>query len=206
SPAKLFDECSPDWAPSLHLGYEEKPANEGRYNRLKTRRSRSQQQVSAVASVDITAGTTVDEEPAVPDLELCHSISCQTDLTGNDIQQLQDVAANLQNELTDVKMKLFASKFSEDSLREDDQKPDTVKMEPLDFTTGTVAGNHSSFFRPLAYTKGFRILIVAMGTAVLGILTITCVQDSSRAGVRIGCQNGCLAQVILFMVSEPECN
>lgn len=47
SPAKLFDECSPDWAPSLHLGYEAKPANEGRYNRLKTRRSRNQQQISA---------------------------------------------------------------------------------------------------------------------------------------------------------------
>ncbi|KAL1472549.1 hypothetical protein MTO96_039266, partial [Rhipicephalus appendiculatus] len=120
--AKLRDECGPDWAPSLHLGYEAKPANEGRYNRLKTRRSRSQQQVSAVASVDIPAGTTVDEEPAVPDLELCHSISCQMDLTGNDIEQLQDAAANLQNELTDVKMKLLASKFSEDSLREDDQK------------------------------------------------------------------------------------
>lgn len=30
--------------------------------------------------------------------------------------------ANLQNELTDVKMKLAASQFSEDSLRDDDQK------------------------------------------------------------------------------------
>ncbi|XP_077552555.1 uncharacterized protein LOC144167036 [Haemaphysalis longicornis] len=97
APAKLFDECSPDWAPSLHLGYEAKPANEGRYNRLKTRRTRSQQGVFA-------------------------GISCQTDLTSNDIQQLQDVAANLQNELTDVKMELLASKFTEDSLREDDQK------------------------------------------------------------------------------------
>lgn len=93
SPGKLFDECSP---PSLHLGYEAKPANEGRYKRLKTRHTQSQQQVSAgenwlssalhpitfhcrivvlgwlinaVSSVDIPAGTPMNEEPAVPDLE-----------------------------------------------------------------------------------------------------------------------------------------
>ncbi|KAH9359634.1 hypothetical protein HPB48_021449 [Haemaphysalis longicornis] len=38
------------------------------------------------------------------------------------LSELQDVAANLQNELTDVKMELLASKFTKDSLKDDDQK------------------------------------------------------------------------------------
>lgn len=39
-PSKLFDDCNPDWVPTLHLGYELKQASAKRYDRRKARSAR----------------------------------------------------------------------------------------------------------------------------------------------------------------------
>ncbi|KAH7952192.1 hypothetical protein HPB52_019878 [Rhipicephalus sanguineus] len=39
-PSNSFDDCSPDWGPSKHLGYDAKSTNDERYSRRKARSQR----------------------------------------------------------------------------------------------------------------------------------------------------------------------
>ncbi|XP_049528881.1 uncharacterized protein LOC125947691 [Dermacentor silvarum] len=125
-PAGLFDDCSPDWAPSLHLGHDSKAACGSRYIRLKARRTQRQQSHPTVAAADVhpagdmPPGSHADETDAVQSLE--SGISCQTEMTGSDIIQLQKEVVSLREELGSAKVELAAGKFTENALRHNDEK------------------------------------------------------------------------------------
>ncbi|XP_064489452.1 uncharacterized protein LOC135401156 isoform X2 [Ornithodoros turicata] len=54
SPSQLLDECNPDWAPCLHLGYDSRggTTNGSRYKRLKQRQS-----AVGTTATDATSGS-----------------------------------------------------------------------------------------------------------------------------------------------------
>ncbi|XP_064487682.1 uncharacterized protein LOC135399877 [Ornithodoros turicata] len=137
SPSGLFDDCNPDWAPSLHLGYNAEPAHDGRYKRLMARHSRSRQappdanqhvDISPETAMDITVHDTdvaVDEcdmQQGNFTAEPVSGMSCQTDMTADHIHQLEVEVASLRKEMRAAKEDLLASKFTEEALRDDDEK------------------------------------------------------------------------------------
>ncbi|KAH9375993.1 hypothetical protein HPB48_013144 [Haemaphysalis longicornis] len=49
-------------------------------------------------------------------------VSCQTDITGSDIDKLQTEVVNIRNEIATSEKNLAATRFTEDALREDNKK------------------------------------------------------------------------------------
>lgn len=88
SPSKLFDESSPDWAPSLLLGYDNDVSSGsgiGRYERAVGRES-----LKRLSSHEMH-----DDEQDEQDDEVVPAISTQTELTMGNLSKLEERATTL---------------------------------------------------------------------------------------------------------------
>ncbi|XP_067126808.1 uncharacterized protein [Centruroides vittatus] len=118
-PSSLYDESSPDWVPTLHMGYESShnlTANQERYERARNRKiqraaleAEACTQPSTVKDADIS--TTAEMEEAEPlksnawvqTTSLLETVTCQTEFKVKDIESLQLECANLKTEVSLLK-------------------------------------------------------------------------------------------------------
>ena len=99
SPSKLFDDSSPDWAPSLHLGYDSHEsdcvdARSERYERVMERQSRKR----ASHELDPDRPSNIsdqDDDPADREESRIPAISTQTDVTMENLDSLEERAKTL---------------------------------------------------------------------------------------------------------------
>lgn len=108
-------ETDPDWAPSLHMGHDKvKPTDAKRSDRAKQREMAKQQQQ---INTDVTEPEPSEDVVAVG--EAC----TQTELTGSDIDSMQDELNALYEEKRNLKQKLKDNEmFTSESFESDDEK------------------------------------------------------------------------------------
>ncbi|XP_064479077.1 uncharacterized protein LOC135392290 [Ornithodoros turicata] len=123
-PALLHDTISPDWAPSLNMGYERNPVRTeavvGRYERAKRRAKamcsehRIRKAESHSDSTEIGTENNNDDDPVTKAL----GTSVQTDLHQEHIEQLQQDNMALRCEVLHLRQKLSSLELTQEHFKE----------------------------------------------------------------------------------------
>ncbi|XP_026012899.1 uncharacterized protein LOC113015174 [Astatotilapia calliptera] len=145
-PSALDDEESEDWAPTVNLGYERKPRSESVLKREKRMKLKAEQHRCAEAILDMqqTAESpdlslvTVEnpelqlpaENPQPEDFSVnetftypgCADAGCQTELTMDDIEKMDDVLRQNTAELVDLRSKALDTQFSQEAFEKNEDK------------------------------------------------------------------------------------
>ncbi|XP_077503136.1 uncharacterized protein LOC144113725 [Amblyomma americanum] len=126
-PSKLFDDSSPDWTPSLHLGCALKKPDQSRYHR---RKARSHRQFSSAGAVGGSArdepatseGASMCDEGTEPLVCSLADTACQTDLGAADIRGLEDQISGLRQQLQASEEASCSTSFIEEALHGCDER------------------------------------------------------------------------------------
>ncbi|XP_013880836.1 uncharacterized protein LOC106529864 [Austrofundulus limnaeus] len=112
-PSSLFDVESVDWAPTVNLGYQRnKPKSEAPVQREQSTKLKEDQQRWSEGA------------EAMSDLQQtgCGVAGCQTGLTVEDIDKMEDVLRQNTTELTNLRTKALDTQFNRESFENDDNK------------------------------------------------------------------------------------
>ncbi|XP_034079283.1 uncharacterized protein LOC117550834 [Gymnodraco acuticeps] len=137
-PSALGDVESVDWAPTVSLGYHttSKPRSEAslrREQRMELKEDQQRQSECAEALLDLLQ-TTESPEPTQPPsdspqpedtsgiLNDQQDAGCQTDLTMEDIERMEDVLRQNTTELGDLRTKALDTKFNQESFENNEEK------------------------------------------------------------------------------------
>uniref|UniRef100_A0AAV2L9I5 Uncharacterized protein n=1 Tax=Knipowitschia caucasica TaxID=637954 RepID=A0AAV2L9I5_KNICA len=130
-PSNLYDESDIDWAPTRNLGHgkvkQPTAANVGRDERTHSRDEKRKRSECAEALVEfhklMRFDTSEIHSPDIPEdgetnaaLDVCPSVACQTDLTGDDIVSMEEELKKLNCELYELRSKALDSSISALSL------------------------------------------------------------------------------------------
>ncbi len=140
SPAQLFDQANPDWAPTLNMGYSNDKqvkcaSSTSRYNRAKERSTRKRRRSKTHQELASDCNTSVvieDQEPS----EEVPGIEAQTELSTKDLENLEKKMKELEKEVSQLKhdntqqievirhlkTEYGSLLFTQDSFKEDDGK------------------------------------------------------------------------------------
>lgn len=158
TPSKLYEETSPNWIPSLKLGWDAEVPDSERYYRAEQRKRRRLD--DDVEVVEEPTGTVEEEIDINTERVKMLDVACETDdclwmldkatevnALQTEVAQLKEEKRCLQAEVTYLKKRLQSSSLSAESLEEDKNK--------LKFYTGS---NTNCFFRDvslLSFIKHF---------------------------------------------------